>query len=211
MKGNDEVIQVLQDVLCAELTAVNQYFIHARMCENWGYNRLAAHVRKESIEEMQHAQKVIDRILYFDGAPNMQKYMKINVGRTVPEQFQFDLEVEYQAVPRLNKGIEVARALGDNGTRALLEEILADEEDLLAVSGADARFIERRLKNSLRCALVVATFTSRQLRRMYSWISALIQWIANDTRRTLRAGSKRFTAFIRPMLPSWIRSACGRP
>ncbi len=129
MKGNEEVIAVLQDVLCAELTAVNQYFIHARMCANWGYHRLAEHIRKESIEEMQHAQKVIDRILYFDGAPNMQKYMKINVGKTVPEQFQNDLEVEYQAVPRLNRGVEVARAQGDNGTRALLEEILADEEE----------------------------------------------------------------------------------
>ena len=129
MKGNDEVIQVLQDVLCAELTAVNQYFIHARMCENWGYKKLAAHIRKESIEEMQHAQEVIDRILYFDGAPNMQKYMKINVGKTVPEQFAADLEVEYQAVPRLNKGVEVARTHGDNGTRALLEKILADEEE----------------------------------------------------------------------------------
>ena len=129
MKGTEEVIAVLQDVLCAELTAVNQYFIHARMCANWGYARLAEHTRKESIEEMQHAQKVIDRILYFDGAPNMQKYMKINVGKTVPEQFQTDLDVEYQAVPRLNRGIEVARAQGDNGTRALLEEILADEEE----------------------------------------------------------------------------------
>jgi bacterioferritin len=129
MKGNDEVIQILQDVLCAELTAVNQYFIHARMCENWGYGKLAEHTRKESIEEMQHAQLVIDRILYFDGAPNMQKYMKINVGRSVPDQFQADLDVEYQAVPRLNKGIEVARNLGDNGTRALLEAILKDEEE----------------------------------------------------------------------------------
>ncbi len=129
MKGNEEVIAVLQDVLCAELTAVNQYFIHARMCANWRFERLAEHTRKESIEEMQHAQKVIDRILYFDGQPNMQKYMKINVGRTVKEQFEYDLEVEYQAVPRLNRGIEVARAQGDNGSRALLEEILKDEEE----------------------------------------------------------------------------------
>ena len=128
MKGHDEIIQVLQEGLSAELTAVNQYFIHARMNENWGYKKLSAYIRKESIEEMRHAQDVIDRILYFDGAPNMQKYLKINVGRTVPEQFQNDLEVEYQAVPRLNKGIEVARALGDNGTRSLLETILKDEE-----------------------------------------------------------------------------------
>ena len=129
MKGNDEVIQVLQDVLCAELTAVNQYFIHARMCENWGYAKLAAYTRKESIEEMKHAQEVIDRILYFDGAPNVQKYMKINVGLDVPEQFHNDLDLEQQAVPRLNKGIEVARTQGDNGTRALLEQILKDEEE----------------------------------------------------------------------------------
>src|SRR3989304_288059 len=128
MKSKDEGIPVLQDVLPAELTAVNQYFIHARMNENWGYKKLAAYIRKESIEEMRHAQDVIDRILYFDGAPNMQKYLKINVGRAVPEQFQNDLEVEYQAVPRLNKGIEVARALGDNGTRSLLETILKEEE-----------------------------------------------------------------------------------
>jgi bacterioferritin len=78
---------------------------------------------------MHHAQEVIDRILYFDGAPNMQKYMKINVGRSVPDQFRNDLEVEYQAVPRLNKGIEVARGQGDNGTRALLEHILKEEEE----------------------------------------------------------------------------------
>jgi bacterioferritin len=116
-------------VLCAELTAINQYFVHARMCENWGYQKLAEHTRKESIEEMNHAQLVIDRILYFDGAPNMQKYMKINVGKSVPDQLRADLEVEYQAVPRLNKGIEVARGLGDNGTRVLLEAILKDEED----------------------------------------------------------------------------------
>ena len=129
MKGNEEVIQVLQDVLCAELTAVNQYFIHARMCENWGYKKLAAYIRKESIEEMQHAQEIIDRILYFDGAPNMQKYMKINVGKTVPAQHQSDLQVEKDAVARLNTGIELCRAKGDNGTRALLEDILKSEED----------------------------------------------------------------------------------
>jgi bacterioferritin len=129
MKGSDEVIQVLQDVLCAELTAVNQYFIHARLCQNWRYMRLAEFIKKESVEEMRHAQKVIDRILYFEGTPNMQKYMKINVGHGVAEQLNFDLELEYQAVARLNKGIEVARAQADNGTRALLEEILKDEEE----------------------------------------------------------------------------------
>jgi bacterioferritin len=129
MKGNDDVIEVLDAVLSAELTAVNQYVIHARMCQNWRYKRLAEFTLKESIEEMKHAQAVIDRILYFDGAPNMQKYMKINVGRTIPEQFQLDLQLEYEAVARLNAGIEVARAKDDNGTRALLEHILTDEEE----------------------------------------------------------------------------------
>ena len=129
MKGDDEVIQVLNDVLCAELTAVNQYFIHAMMCGNWHYKRLAEHTRKESIEEMQHAQQVIERILYLDGVPNMQKYMKINVGRTVPEQHQFDLQLENEAVARLNKGVELCRAKEDNGSRALLEKILRDEEE----------------------------------------------------------------------------------
>ncbi len=129
MKGNAEVIEVLDAVLSAELTAVNQYVIHARMCQNWRYKRLADFTLKESIEEMRHAQAVIDRILYFDGAPNMQKYLKISVGKSVPEQMQFDLHLEYDAVKRLNAGIEVARGKDDNGTRALLEKILQDEEE----------------------------------------------------------------------------------
>ncbi len=129
MKGNEEVVQILNDVLCAELTGINQYFIHAMMCKNWGYKKLADHSRKESIEEMQHAQEVIERILYLEGVPNMQKYMKINVGQNVTEQHQFDLELEYQAVERLNRGVELCRTKADNGTRALLEKILVDEEE----------------------------------------------------------------------------------
>ena len=128
MQGHADVIKLLNDVLCAELTAINQYFIHARMLENQHYRKLAKHAQEESIGEMKHAQNVIDRILYLDGVPNMQKYMKINVGQTVTEQHQFDLSVEKDAVDRLNKGIELCRAQGDNGTRLLLEQILADEE-----------------------------------------------------------------------------------
>jgi bacterioferritin len=128
MKGHADVIQILNDVLCAELTAVNQYFIHARMLENQKYTKLAKHAQEESIGEMKHAQSVIDRILYLDGVPNMQKYMKINVGQDVPEQHQFDLAVEKDAVARLNPGIELCRTHGDNGSRLLLEQILADEE-----------------------------------------------------------------------------------
>ena len=128
MKGHDDVIKLLNDVLCAELTAINQYFIHARMLENQRYTRLAKHAQEESIGEMKHAQELIDRILYLDGVPNMQKYMKINVGQTVPQQHEFDLATEKDAVDRLNKGIELCRGVGDNGSRVLLEAILKEEE-----------------------------------------------------------------------------------
>ena len=129
MKGNDEVVQVLNDVLCAELTGINQYFIHAMMCANWRYQKLAKHTREESIEEMRHAQEVIERILYLDGVPNLQKYMKINVGPSVPEMHQYDLALEKDAVARLNAGLELCRSKGDNGTRALLEKMLREEEE----------------------------------------------------------------------------------
>ena len=142
MRGDAEIIEALNEVLTAELTAINQYFIHAKMCENWGFERLAKHTRGEAIEEMKHADQVIERILYFDGTPNMQKYMKINVGHDVPEQFHHDLDLEHQAVPRLNKGIEIARAQGDNGTRALLEEILRDEEEHVDWLEAQLHLIE---------------------------------------------------------------------
>ena len=129
MKGNDQVIQVLNEVLCAELTAVNQYFVHSMMCRNWGYKKLAEYLRKESIGEMKHAQEVIDRILYLEGVPNMQKYFKINVGQNVRQQMEFDVAVEYDAVKRLNDGIEVATKAADNGSRAILEGILRSEEE----------------------------------------------------------------------------------
>jgi bacterioferritin len=129
MNGNPEILKVLQEVLSAELTAINQYFIHARMLRNWHYMRLADHTEKESIGEMKHAQEAMDRILYFDSIPNMQKYMKINVGKTVPEMMKLDLAVEHDAVKRLNRGIALATEKGDNGTRALFEKILVSEEE----------------------------------------------------------------------------------
>ena len=128
MKGHDQVVSALNDVLTAELTAINQYFLHARMCENWGYERLWKKIREESLEEMKHADELIERILYLDGMPNLQKLGKINVGESVSEQFKLDLDVEYEAVKRLNEGIEACRTKGDNGTRAMLEKMLADEE-----------------------------------------------------------------------------------
>jgi bacterioferritin len=129
MKGDGDVIEVLNDVLCSELTGINQYFIHSEMCENWHYKRLAEHSHKEAIEEMKHAEALIQRILYLDGAPNMQRYMKISVGQTVKEQHEFDLALEKDAVERLNRGIEICRSKDDNGSRALLEKILQDEEE----------------------------------------------------------------------------------
>ena len=129
MQGNPEIIELLNDVLSAELTAVNQYFIHAKMCSNWGYATLGEHVRAESIDEMRHAEVLIERILYFDGLPNLQRLFPLRVGETVPEQFRNDLEVEYSAVDRLNRGIAAATTHGDNGTRHLLEEILVSEEE----------------------------------------------------------------------------------
>lgn len=129
MKGHDQVIQLLNDVLTAELTAINQYWIHARMCENWGYARLWEKVRAESLGEMKHADRIVERILYLEGVPNLQRLGKVNVGQTVKEQFRLDLEVEKAAIKALNVGIETSRSLGDNGTRELLESILEGEEE----------------------------------------------------------------------------------
>ncbi len=128
MKGHDKIIQALNDVLTAELTAINQYFIHAKMCANWGYNKVAAKVRMESIDEMKHADSLIERILFLDGIPNVQRYNKITVGETIKEQFELDLKLEYDAVARLNQSIALARDLADNATRELLERILVSEE-----------------------------------------------------------------------------------
>ena len=138
MKGHDQVIQLLNDVLTAELTAINQYWIHARMCENWGYDRLWKKIREESLGEMKHADRLVERILYLEGIPNLQKLGKVNVGQTVKEQLRLDLEVEKAAVKALNAGIESARSLGDNGTRELLESILEGEE-------AHANWLEAQL------------------------------------------------------------------
>lgn len=129
MKGDPKIIAVLNDVLTAELTAINQYFLHAKMCENWGYKRLWKKIKAESIDEMKHADQIIGRILYFEGVPNVQRLGKIDIGQTVAEQIRLDLEVEKVAIKRLNDGIELARSLGDNGTRELLEEILVGEEE----------------------------------------------------------------------------------
>lgn len=128
MKGDPEVIRVLGDVLAAELTAINQYFVHAKMCQNWGYGKLAAHKRHESIEEMRDAEAVMDRILYFDGIPNMQRMNPVKVGEDPIEQHKCDLALEIDAIARLNQAITLCRTKGDNGTAEILEHILKGEE-----------------------------------------------------------------------------------
>lgn len=128
MQGDPAVIEALNEVLTAELTAVNQYFVHYKMCANWEYSRLATKKREESIEEMQHADKIIERILYLDGVPNMQRLNPIRVGENPIEQHEVDLALEKEAVARLNKTIALARDKNDNGTRELVESILTDEE-----------------------------------------------------------------------------------
>ncbi len=129
MKGHAEVIDLLNELLTNELTAINQYFIHAKMCENWGYKKLAAKVKAESIDEMKHADLVISRILFLEGIPNLQKLNKLHVGETVKEQFESDVQLEYAAIKNLNLWVAKARTLGDNGTEDLLTKILVGEED----------------------------------------------------------------------------------
>jgi bacterioferritin len=129
MRSTPEIIELLNEVLTAELTAINQYFIHAKMQQDWGYLKLAAYTRDESIDEMKHAERVIDRILYLDGVPNLQRLGSVRVGETVPEQFRLDVELEYAAIERFNRGIALTRDAGDNGTREMLEELLTNEEE----------------------------------------------------------------------------------
>ncbi|GIU80856.1 MAG: bacterioferritin [Bryobacteraceae bacterium] len=128
MKGDPKVLEYLQEVLTAELTAINQYFLHAEMLENWGYERLAKITKKESIEEMRHAEALLHRMLYLDGTPNMARLFDLHIGQNVKQMFENDLELEYQAVPRLNRAINAAVEAGDNGSRDLFESILKDEE-----------------------------------------------------------------------------------
>jgi len=129
VKGDPAIIDLLNEVLTNELTAVNQYFLHARMCENWVYERLYGKLRAQSIDEMKDADAIIERILYLEGLPNVQRLGKVNVGENVPEMFGLDLELEKHAIGVLNRGIEQCRNGGDNGSAELLEEILEGEEE----------------------------------------------------------------------------------
>jgi bacterioferritin len=127
-QGDAQVIEILNEILTAELTAINQYFIHAKMCENWGFDRLAKKKREESIEEMHDADRLIERILYLGGTPNMQRLSPVRVGENAIEQHKLDLALELDAVQRYNRGVALAREKGDNGTKELLEHHLKTEE-----------------------------------------------------------------------------------
>jgi bacterioferritin len=131
MKGSKKVVEVLNDVLSAELVGINQYFLHAKMCANWGYERIAHKVYEESIDEMKHANELVERILFLEGMPNLQKLGRVRVGTSVPEQFNLDRALEVEAVARLNAAIATCVAEDDNTSRDLLEEMLKSEEDHL--------------------------------------------------------------------------------
>ena len=129
MRGDDEVIALLNEQLTSELTAINQYFLHAKMQANWGFTKLAEHTKKESIEEMLHAERITDRILFLEGLPNYQRLFNLRIGQTVREQFHADLAVEMEVVERLRPGIAMCREKGDTTTANIFEDILANEEE----------------------------------------------------------------------------------
>ena len=129
MKGAPKLIEALNEILTGELTGINQYFIHAMMCENWGYERLAQKDRAESISEMKHAEELIERILHLEGIPNVQRLEKIKVGEKVAEQLKLDLDLETTAVGRFNRAVALAVEIGDNTSRELLERMLRSEEE----------------------------------------------------------------------------------
>ena len=128
MQGDARVIEFLNEQLTAELTAINQYFLHAKMQENWGYTVLAKHTKAESIDEMRHAEVLTDRILFLEGLPNFQRLFPLRIGESVKEQFECDMKVEIEAVDRLRRGLEHMRSIGDVTSARIFEDILADEE-----------------------------------------------------------------------------------
>jgi bacterioferritin len=128
MQGDPDVLKLLNEQLTSELTAINQYFLHAKMQENWGFTELAAHTRAESFDEMKHAEAITERILLLDGLPNYQRLFSLRVGQTLREQFEADLAIEYEVMERLKPGIILCRKKEDSTTANLFETIVADEE-----------------------------------------------------------------------------------
>lgn len=155
MQGSPEIVGLLNEILTAELTAINQYFVHSKLCENWGWKRLAEKYREESIDEMRDAEKLMDRILLLEGLPNLQRLGTVMVGETVPEQLELDLASEVAAVDRYRRGIELTLEHGDAGTRELLEHLLVGEEEHLDWIETQQRVIgdigiERYLQSQLK-------------------------------------------------------------
>jgi bacterioferritin len=129
MKGNPKVIALLNEALKEELTAINQYFLHAEMCENWHYDRLGGHIKKQSIDEMKHAEMLIERLLFLDATPSMTEPMQLTVGQNVQAQIESDLALEINAVAMYNRAVRVSGEEGDNASRELFERLLKDEEE----------------------------------------------------------------------------------
>ncbi|OGN97041.1 MAG: bacterioferritin [Chloroflexi bacterium RBG_13_50_21] len=129
MKGNEKILAALNNLLSDELTAISQYMVHSEMCDNWRYSKLHKHIEERAITEMKHAEKLIARILFLDGAPIVSSLKKISIGADIQAQFANDLAAEYGAVKGYNEGIRLAYELGDNGSRELMDSILTDEED----------------------------------------------------------------------------------
>ncbi|MFF3374444.1 bacterioferritin [Streptomyces sp. NPDC002680] len=143
MQGDPEVIEFLNEQLTAELTAINQYFLHAKMQENFGWTKLAKYTRHESIDEMKHAEVLTDRILFLEGLPNYQRLFHVRVGQTLTEMFQADRQVEVEAIDRLKRGIEVMRGKGDITSANIFESILADEEHHIDYLDTQLELVEK--------------------------------------------------------------------
>lgn len=143
MKGNKKLIEALNDILTGELTGINQYFLHYKMCKNWGYERLAKKNYEESISEMKHADELVERILFLEGIPNMQRLSKVAVGETVAEQLRLDLALELDAQKRFNQTIALAVEVGDNATREMLDDMLESEEEHIDWLEAQLTLIEQ--------------------------------------------------------------------
>ena len=143
MRGDDRVIEFLNEQLTAELTAINQYFLHGKMQENWGLTVLAKHTKAESLDEMRHAEVLTDRILFLEGLPNYQKLFALRIGENVKEMFECDMKIEEEAVDRLRRGIEYMRSIGDVTSARIFEDILADEEHHIDYLETQLELIER--------------------------------------------------------------------
>ena len=128
MRGNPEVIAQLNVALREELSAINQYFLHAEMCHSWGYHQLGGYIKKQSIDEMKHAEELLERLLFLDAIPKME-YMALSVGSNVKEQLEADLKLEVNAVEMYNAAVKISREAGDDASRALFSELLKDEEE----------------------------------------------------------------------------------